>query len=105
MNPNSEPVKLLITYNPDPNRQAEYYEYVLGEFIPALQKLGLPMLEAWHTAYGEYPLRLAAFVAPDRGTMDRVLDSAAFQDLEQRLQEFVSDYQRRIVPLRNRFQF
>jgi hypothetical protein len=67
--------------------------------------MGLKMSEAWHTAYGDYPLRLAGFIANDRRTMDEVLASAAFVDLESRLQEFVANYSRRIVPFFGRFQF
>ncbi|MBI4771212.1 MAG: hypothetical protein HY784_12580 [Chloroflexi bacterium] len=99
------PVKLLISYNPDPSQQEEYYQYVLGEFVPAMQHLGLPMSEVWHTAYGPYPLRLAAFVARDRATLEHVLTTPAFQDLESRFLQYVTDYQRRVVPLINRFQF
>lgn len=98
-------VKLLITYDPVPERREAYFRYMLGEFVPALEHLGLTMCEAWHTAYGEYPLRLAAFTAPDSACMDGVLASEDFKQLESRLQEFVENYQRRIVPVRERFQF
>ncbi|HSR47784.1 MAG TPA: hypothetical protein VLL77_07315 [Anaerolineales bacterium] len=99
------PVKLLLSYDPLPDQREEYFRYVLGEFVPALEQLGLKMSEAWHTAYGDYPLRLAGFVAPDQRTMDEVLASEAFGDLESRLQAFVVNYRRRIVPQGGRFQY
>jgi hypothetical protein len=99
------PVKMLLTYDPMPERREAYFNYVLGEFVPTLEQMGLKMSEAWHTAYGAYPLRLAGFVASDRRTMDEVLASPAFVDLEARLQEFVVNYHRRIVPFLGRFQF
>lgn len=105
MNHQPDGVKLLITYDPIPERQEGYFRYMLGEFVPALEHLGLTMCEAWHTAYGEYPLRLTAFTAPDEPSMEAVLASEAFQELEERLQDFVQNYQRRIVPIRSRFQF
>jgi len=105
MKTNGEPVKLLITYDPDPGQQEDYFQYVLGEFVPSMQRLGLPMSEVWHTAYGDYPLRLAAFVAPDWTAMQEILDTPTFQDLERRLQQYVSNYERRVVLLKNRFQF
>jgi hypothetical protein len=37
--------------------------------------------------------------------MEQVLASEAFQELEDRLKEFVTNYQRKIVPVRERFQF
>jgi len=100
-----KPVKLLLTYDPIPERREDYFRYVLGEFVPVLEHLGLTMCETWHTAYGQYPLRLTGFIAPDSDTLQRILESDDFQDLEARLQDFVINYQRRVVPLRRRFQF
>jgi hypothetical protein len=98
-------VKLLLTFDPIPERREGYFRYMLGEFVPALEHLGLKMCEAWHTAYGEYPLRLTAFTAPDEASMVQVLESPAFCELESRLQEYVDNYHRRTVPIRQRFQF
>ena len=61
---NHQPVKLLLSFDPLPDRREDYVQYVLGEFVPSLARAGLPMCEAWHTAYGRYPLRLTGFLAP-----------------------------------------
>jgi hypothetical protein len=98
-------VKLLLTYDPLPERREAYFNYVLGEFMPALEHLGLKMSEVWHTAYGSYPLRLTGFVANDRDRLEKILASEQFRDLEARLQDFVVNYRRRVVPSRGRFQF
>jgi hypothetical protein len=98
------PVKLLLSYDPRPDVQEAYFEYVLGEFVPALERIGLPMCEAWHTAYGSYPLRLAAFLAPDLLTLQQVLRSETFHSLEARLQDYVVNYHRRVVEARMGFQ-
>ena len=98
-------VKLLLTYDPLPKHREEYFRYVLGEFVPALENLGLTLCEAWHTAYGQYPLRLTGFIAEDRETLDTVLASPEFMELESRLQDFVINYRRKIVPQQPRFQF
>ena len=100
-----ESVKLLLSFDPLPGKREAYFQYVLGEFIPTLQHLGLQMCEAWHTAYGAYPLRLTGFLAPDRDTLAEIISSENFRDMELKLQEFVSNYQRRIVPMKKRFQF
>ena len=98
-------VKLLLAYDPIPDRREAYFNYVLGEFVPALEHLGLTMSEAWHTAYGAYPLRLAGFVASDRQQLEEILASERFQVLETRLQEFVVNYTRRVVSCRTLFQY
>ena len=99
------PVKLLLIYDPIPGRREAYLQYVQGELIPALEHMGLRMCEAWHTAYGAYPLRMAGFVAPDRDTLSRIMASEDFQDLEARLQNYVINYKRKIVPRNRTFQF
>jgi hypothetical protein len=48
---------------------------------------------------------LTGFVANDEDTLQRILDSEAFHSLEDRLLEFVVNYERRVVPVRQRFQF
>jgi hypothetical protein len=98
-------VKLLISYDPLPERREAYLRYVRGEFVPALEQLGLVMCDAWYTAYGSHPLRLAGFLASDRDALQRVLESEDFQDLERRLREFVINYKRKIVPHRATFQY
>ena len=100
-----ESVKLLLSFDPLPGKREAYFQYVLGEFIPTLEHLGLQMCELWHTAYGAYPLRLTGFLAHDRDKLVDILTSDDFKDMELRLQEFVGNYKRRIVPLKKRFQF
>jgi hypothetical protein len=98
-------VKMLISYDVIPELQQAYYEFVLGEMIPTAQSMGLVLSEAWHTAYGEYPIRLNGFVAHSRQELDRVLASTEWRQLEDKLKRFVSGYQRKIVPYREGFQF
>ena len=98
-------VKLLLIYDPLPEHREEYFRYVLGEFFPAMENLGLTLCEAWHTAYGRYPLRLTGFLADSRETLESVLESDDFLELEGRLQEYVVNYRRKIVRQDPRFQF
>jgi len=98
-------VKLLLTYDPRAEQREEYFHFVLGEFVPALEQLGLTMCEAWHTAYGDYPLRLTGFLADDMDAMQGVLTSDAFHKLERRLLIYVENYRRRVVHAGQRFQF
>ena len=98
-------VKLLVTYDVRDSKQDEYFQFVLGEFVPGAQTLGLYMTEVWHTAYGDYPVRLAGFVAPDYATLVSILNNPTFVGLEEQLKEFVYNYERRIVALKGGFQW
>ena len=98
-------VKMLITYDVVPELQQAYYEFVLGEMIPTAQSMGLVLSEAWHTAYGDYPIRLNGFVAHSKPDLDRILATPEWQQLEEKLKRFVNGYHRRIVTYREGFQF
>jgi hypothetical protein len=98
-------VKMLMTYDVVPELQQAYYEFVLGEMIPTAQSMGLVLSEAWHTAYGAYPIRLNGFVARSKAELDRILATAEWQQLEEKLMRFVNGYQRKIVAYREGFQF
>ena len=97
--------KLLLTYDPIPERREAYFQYVLGEFVPALEQMGLSLCEAWHTAYGSYPLRLSGFIAINETDIEEILASENFIELEERLQEFVANYNRLLVYYNKSFQF
>lgn len=98
-------VKLLITYDILEENQQAYYQYVLSEFIPQAQAMGLVLTEAWHTAYGDYPARLLNFVVRDRATLHAILARDDWQRLEEKLKSFIVGYTRKIVAYRERFQF
>lgn len=99
-------VKLILTYDIRPEVQDSYFQFMLGELVPAVQSAGLHMSGAWHTAYGNYPVRLVEFIADDYETLRDVLDGPLWDDLESRLQEYVTDYTKKVVRLRDDyFQF
>ena len=98
MNQSTDGLKLLLSYNIGHTDTRAYYEFVLGRYIPVLQALGLEMSEAWHTAYGEYPNRLVGFVTRDKNTMTELLENDTWFELNDQLQEHVSDFSYKIIP-------
>lgn len=97
--------KLLLTYNILLHQQEGYLRFIVDEFIPTLETLGLENKGVWHTAYGDYPIRLLVFVSKTPEDMTRALESETWNDLEKKLQTFVADYSRRVVPEQPYFQF
>jgi hypothetical protein len=96
---------MLLAYDLVPERTNYYYEFMLGELIPRMQALGLHTVEAWHTAYGDRPVRLIVMAARDLEVLERVLESLEWRELEDRLLDYVTSYERRIVSARTQFQF
>jgi hypothetical protein len=97
-------IKLLLTYDVLQERQQEYYQFVMGRYVPALQALGFQMSEAWHTAYGDSPDRLIGFVCRDKETLQKLLDSDLWPTLNDELEEFVTGFSFKILPYKGGFQ-
>ena len=99
------PVKLLMTWDISPEREQEYFEFVIGEFIPGMQRLGLEPTEAWATIYGEYPQIMVAMLAPDLPDAQRILNSVEWGQLREQLFGFVKNFSQKVVPAKGGFQF
>lgn len=104
MNNSDDGMKLLLVYSIKPDRAQEYYDFMLGRYIPVMQTMGLEVSEAWHTAYGNYPNRLVAFVSRDKGTMNGVLDNDIWDALTHQLLEFVTEFSFKVVRYKVGFQ-
>ncbi len=105
MDPNDNGLKLVISYNIRSEEAQEYYQFVLGRYVPVMQSLGLEMAEAWHTAYGDYPNRLIVFVSRDGQTARRVVNDPAWDELNDHLLQFVTDFEYKLIPYEVGFQF
>jgi hypothetical protein len=98
-------VKVLMTWDIASERDQEYFEFVIGEFIPGVQRLGLQPSEAWATIYGAYPQIQVGLLANDATQARRILDSDDWNVLQERLFNYVKNFSYKVVPARGRFQF
>jgi hypothetical protein len=97
--------RLMMRYDIRPDQFEPYYQFVMNEFVPALQSMGLYMVAVWHTAYGDYPVRQVEFVTDSLDTVREVFQSERWDKLEARLKTFTLRYERKLVRYRDRFQF
>jgi hypothetical protein len=101
----SQGYKLLISYDVKPESVQGYYQFVLGQYIPVMQALGLEMSEAWHTAYGNWPNRLVGFVARDEQSINELVKGDTWAELNEQLEQYVSEFRYKIIPYREGFHF
>lgn len=105
MNDDFGGLKLLLSYEVKQDVINEYRQFVMRDYVPSMHNLGFQMSEAWHTAYGDAPNRLVGFVCRDRSTLDQLLDSSEWSQLNTQLRSYVTDFSYKVVPYRNIFQF
>jgi hypothetical protein len=97
-------VKLLMTWDIQPGREEDYFEFHIRKFVPALEGLGVALSEAWLTVYGEQPRLLAEAVMPDLNTARKLLDSNAWDDLGSQMEDLVENFDYKVVAARGGFQ-
>lgn len=98
-------VKLIMSWDINSDHEQEYFEFVVREFIPGVQRLGFELSDAWATVYGSQPQIMVGAVLPTAAKVRRVLNSAEWKSLHNQLQTFVRNYSQKIVPARAGFQF
>lgn len=97
-------VKLLMTWDIISGREQEYFEFVVREFLPRMQQLGLEPNDAWFTMYGAQPQIMVAAQMPTLPALERTINSTEWQGLLNELMDFVENYTYKIVQARNGFQ-
>jgi hypothetical protein len=97
-------VKLLMTWDIIPGREQEYFEFVVREFVPGIQRLGIQPTEAWYTTYGRRPQILTGVVADTLARMELALGTEDWRRLRDRLLDYVTNFESRIVRATGGFQ-
>lgn len=99
------PVKLIMTWDIAPEHEQEYFEFVVREFIPGVQRLGLDLRDAWATVFGDQPQILVGAVVPSAQELDNIINSTEWISLHNQLMDFVINYEQKIVSSSGGFQF
>jgi hypothetical protein len=97
--------KLIMTWDIAPEKEEEYFEFVVREFIPDIQKLGFKLSDAWMTVYGERPQILVGAVMPTIDSVEDVIGTDRWQKLIEDLLGYVTNFKARIVKSTGSFQF
>lgn len=97
-------VKLLMSWNILSGREQEYFEFVVREFMPEIQELGLEATEAWVTVFGDQPQILAAVKTKEPTELRRIMLSQEWDGLIARLSDYVKDLEFKTVTDRPGFQ-
>ncbi len=100
-----EPVRLILTYDVDNENLDSYYQFVLGTYLPFLEKNGLRILDAWSVSYGDAPNRQIGFIAEDQELVFNLIDGLEWPEMNDKLYEYVTDFDYKLVKYREGYQF
>jgi hypothetical protein len=96
--------KLLMSWDLKPGVEQEYFEFVVGEFVPGITKLGIQPTEAWYTTYGNCPQILTGGVADTVEAIHTALASDEWQALQDKLETYVDNLEKKVVKATGGFQ-
>jgi hypothetical protein len=99
-------VKLLMQWDIKQEREQDYFEFVVREWVPGITRLGLEPTGAWYTAYSasKQSQILTEGIAEDLETMQSILKSKEWLQLHERLLEYVHNYEQKVVRVTGDFQ-
>ncbi len=98
-------VKLLMSWDIIPEHEQDYFEFVIRDFLPGVQKIGFELSDAWATVYGDRPQILVGAVVPDMQTAQTTMNSTEWDNLYSQLREYVHNFSYKIVESSGGFQF
>ncbi len=97
-------VKLILYWDLIDDRDVEYFEFLVKDLIPTITELGLQTVEAWYVYYGGDHEYILSCIADDIGALRRMLKSAKWAELVVDLLEYVTNYDQKIIPAKERLQ-
>jgi hypothetical protein len=98
------PAKLILRWNVRPEMESEYFEFLVHELIPTMNKLGINDIQVWYTAYGQCEQKMAEGINESADDLLRVLRTTEWTDLTTKLQGFVQDFSQKVIPATRGFQ-
>ncbi len=100
-------VKLLMRWDIKPDREQEYFEFVVREWVPGITRMGIEPTQAWYTTYSSTKQSqiMTEGLAEDVEAIRRILRSNDWQRLHNRLLEYVNNYAQKVVRVTGDFQF
>jgi hypothetical protein len=99
------PVKLILSWDIRQGHEQEYFEFVIREFIPGIQKLGYALSDAWATVFGQQPQIMVSLLGDDSHSVADLLDLPEWSELYIKLAGLVDNYQQKLVRDKGGFQF
>ena len=97
-------VKLLMTWDILPDREQEYFEFVISDFLPEIKQLGIRPVDAWYTMYGDQPQIMVSAKTQSQAALNVTMASKEWQRLHNNLLKFVENFSFKVISAKTGFQ-
>ncbi|GJM40494.1 MAG: hypothetical protein DHS20C20_07760 [Ardenticatenaceae bacterium] len=96
--------KIVLRWDVLPETESEYFEFLVHEFIPGLNKLGIDDIQVWYTQYGDCEQKMASGITNSTEKMQSALSNPGWGQLNDKLQGFVENFSQKVIPATGGFQ-
>lgn len=93
-----------MTWDITPEHEQEYFDFVVREYIPGIQRLGCDLTDAWATVYGARPQIMIGAVVANVKKARQLLLSEEWIKVTNRLLDFIQNYSMKVVEAKSGFQ-
>jgi len=87
-----------------PETDSEYFEFLVHEFIPGLNKLGIIEIQVWFTQFGECEQKMASGITQSISDMKTAMRSEEWKMLIDKLNGFVNNFSQKVINATGGFQ-
>lgn len=98
------PLKLILTWDITPEHEQDYFEFVIREYIPGVQRMGCELSDAWATVFGAQPQITVGMVLPNAKKTRQLLFSEEWSTLTNQLLDYIQNYTMKVVVAKTSFQ-
>jgi hypothetical protein len=98
------PLKFILTWDITPEHEQEYFEFVIRDYIPGIQRMGCDLTDAWATVFGARPQITLSMLVPNAKKARQLLNSEDWIALTNRLHNYIQNYSLKVVYARNSLQ-
>lgn len=97
--------KLIMNWDIRQNLEQEYFDFLIRQFIPKMNRMGFELSDAWATVYGDQPQVMVCALLPDEYEAERRMAKPEWLELLEKLQDYVENFESKLIPARTGFQF
>ncbi|KAA3665004.1 MAG: hypothetical protein DWQ04_02815 [Chloroflexi bacterium] len=98
------PAKLIMRWDIRPEKDSEYFEFLVHEFIPGLNKLGIIEIQVWFTQFGECEQKMASGITQSISEMKTAMKSEEWEMLIDKLNGYVNNFSQKVINATGGFQ-
>ena len=90
-------IKFNQMWNIQTHKSQEYDEFVINEYFPVLNELGISVAGEWEVLIGDGPSTICEGRVTDINSLIKNLQSKKFQNANRKLKQYIENYRSRIL--------